>query len=306
MPHSLTLANGDLKIVVLPECGGAISEASYKGIQFMAQPPRPAQSPVSLGSEEDWVRAWNGGWQPLLPNAGGEYMGGKYPQGFHGNASQSPWRVEEVSQDEVILSWQGEELKSERKVEVMGDQIKLVGSLENLSNLPREFILTEHVIFGDLLLSESVTLTLNEEARFMALDYDGSTMGALFRPWREVARSDWSTVTRDTPARLGIVTEVDSSGVRIVGENLIATLLWDTQSLPYAWIWEEMGVTRTEPWNGQYFCLGIEPSSAPHGAGLGESIRTGSVSTLAPHGTFHWWVTLKLGLAKTEEQNDFV
>lgn len=306
MPHSLTLANGNLKIVVLPECGGAISEASYNGIQFMARPPRPAQSPVGLGNEEDWVRAWNGGWQPLLPNAGGEHKGGKYPQGFHGNASQSPWRVEEVSPDELILSWQGEELKSTRKVNVMSDQITLSGSLENLSGLPREFILTEHVIFGDLLLSESVTLQLNEQAKFMELDYDGSTNGALFKPWREVARSDWSIVTKNTPARLGLVTDVDSSGIRIVGKNLIATLLWDTQNLPYAWIWEEMGATQTDPWNGQYFCLGIEPSSAPHGAGLGESIRTGTATGLAPHGTFHWWVTLKLVSVNTEEQNDFV
>lgn len=294
MPSSLTLANGDIEIVVLPECGGAISEASYKGIQFMARPPRPAVGPVDLGNEEDWVRAWNGGWQPLLPNAGGEHREGKYPQGFHGNASQSPWTVEQVSRDEVILSWQGEELKSTRKVKIMSDQITLSGLLENLSDLPREFILTEHVIFGDLLLSESVTLALNEEAKFMELDYDGSTNGALFRPWREVARSDWSAVTKDTPARLGLLANVDSSGVSIVGENLTATLLWDTANLPYAWIWEEMGATQADPWNGQYFCLGIEPSTAPHGAGLGESIRTGTATTLAPHTTFHWWVALKL------------
>lgn len=295
MPTSLALANGDLDIVILPSCGGAISEASYKGIQFMAQPPRPAVNPIDLGNEEDWVRAWNGGWQPLLPNAGGAHREGKYPQGFHGNASQSPWTVEQVSQDEVVLSWHGEELQSYRKINVKDDQITVFGRLENLSDLPREFILTEHVIFGDLLLSEGVKLRLNEQARFMELGYDGRTpKGAFFEPWHEVARGDWSVVTTSTSARLGLVTDVDSSGVSIVGKNLTATLLWDTENLPYAWIWEEMGATQADPWKGEYFCLGVEPSTAPHGAGLGESIRTGTVTTLEPHTTFHWWVALKL------------
>lgn len=294
MPTSLTLANGDLDIVILPTCGGAISEASYKGIQFMARPPRPAVNSIDLGNEEDWVRAWNGGWQPLLPNSGGAYREGKYPQGFHGNASQSPWTVEQVSQDEVILSWHGEELQSYRKINVKGDQITVFGQLENLSDLPREFILTEHVVFGDLFLSEGVTLRLNEQARFMELGYDGTLNGAFFELWHEVAYGDWSVVTTSTPARLGLVTDVDSSGVSIAGKNLNATLLWDTENLPYAWIWEEMGATQTDPWNGEYFCLGVEPSTAPHGAGLGESIRTGTVTTLEPHATFHWWVALKL------------
>lgn len=306
MPTSLTLANGDLKIVILPNCGGAISEASYKGIQFMARPPRPAQTPVYLGNEEDWVRAWNGGWQPLLPNAGGEHREGKYPQGFHGNASQSPWTVEQVSQDEVILSWHGEELQSYRKINVTGDEITLSGQLENLSDLPREFILTEHVIFGDLLLLEGAKLKLNDQARFMELDYEGIPNGGFFEPWQEVACGDWSAVTTSTPARLGLVTDVDSSGVSIVGRNLNATLLWDTENLPYAWIWEEMGATQADPWNGEYFCLGIEPSTAPHGAGLGESMRTGTATTLEPHTTFHWWVALKLASTSMGEQNDFV
>ncbi|MDP1719558.1 MAG: DUF4432 family protein [Candidatus Nanopelagicaceae bacterium] len=301
MLSSLTLANGDLEIVVLPECGGAISEATFKGIQFMARPPKPAQSPVNLGNEADWVRAWNGGWQPLLPNAGGEYKEGRYPQGFHGNASQTPWIIEQVSQDEVVLSWVGEELRSTRTINVANDKITLGGTLANLGDLPREFILTEHVVFGDSLLTADAKLQLNGQARFMELGYDGAMIGEIFEPWHEVAWSDWSVVTKSTPARLGLVTDVDSSGVSIVGENLTATLSWDTENLPYAWIWEEMGATKADPWNGEYFCLGIEPSTAPQGAGLGESIRTGTTTTLEPQAIFHWWVALKLASASTEE-----
>ncbi len=142
----LTLANGELEIVILPSSGGAITEASFKGEQFMARPPRQAIDPVPLGDEADWVRAWNGGWQPLLPNAGTEYLDGKFPQGFHGNASQAKWRVEDATSNEVLLSWNDEELQSYRSITLSSDQIMVAGRLVNLSVEPRPFSLTEHLI----------------------------------------------------------------------------------------------------------------------------------------------------------------
>ncbi|MBI3428769.1 MAG: hypothetical protein HY050_01650, partial [Actinobacteria bacterium] len=154
--ESLTLTSGDLEVIILPESGGAISEASFRGFQFMARPPRQAIKPIPLGNEADWVRAWNGGWQPLLPNAGTEYMHGKYPQGFHGNASQAKWKVEDATATEVLLAWHDEELQSYRSINLSSDQIVVSGRLVNLSKEPRHFSLTEHVVFGDSLLTSEV------------------------------------------------------------------------------------------------------------------------------------------------------
>ena len=297
----LTLTNGELEIVIVPSSGGAITEASFKGEQFMARPPRQAIEPVPLGGEADWVRAWNGGWQPLLPNAGTEYLDGKFPQGFHGNASQAKWRVEDVTSNEVLLSWNDEELQSYRSITLSSDQIMVSGRLVNLSIEPRLFSLTEHLIFGDSLLTSDVKLQINSQAQFMELGYDGTTNGAHFEPWLEIARSDWSSVNRSTPARLGLLKDVGPTGVTVIGENLEVRVTWDTENLPYLWVWEEMGSTQSEPWGGEYFCLGIEPSTAAHGAGLGESLKTERVNILPPRERFHWWVALTVGSTGTEE-----
>ena len=297
----LTLTNGELEIVILPDMGGAISEASYRGIQFMARPPRSAIQPIRLGDEADWVRAWNGGWQPLLPNAGTQYLEGKYPQGFHGNASQVQWKVEDRTATEVLLAWHDEELQSYRSINISSNQITVSGRLVNLSNEPRQFSLTEHLVFGDSLLTSQVKLDTNDQAQFMELSYDGTVKGALFKPWSEVAASDWSAVSRNTPARLGLIKDVGPMGVTATGELLEVRVTWDTENLPFVWVWEEMGSTQSEPWLGEYFCLGIEPSTTPHGAGLGESLRTGTVNVLGPKEKFHWWVTLMVASTSVEE-----
>ena len=298
---SLTLTNGELEVVILPENGGAISEASYRGIQFMARPPRSAIAPVRLGDEADWVRAWNGGWQPLLPNAGTQYLEGRFPQGFHGNASQAEWRVEDRTETEVLLAWHDEELQSYRSINLAPDQITASGRLVNLSNEPRQFTLTEHLVFGDSFLKSDVKLHINDRAQFMELNYDGTAKDAPYKPWSEVVSSDWSSVNRSTPARLGLIKDVAPSGVTATGESLKVTVTWDTENLPFLWIWEEMGSTQSEPWLGEYFCLGIEPSTSPHGAGLGEALRTGTVNTLGPKERFHWWVALKVASTRIKE-----
>lgn len=296
--NTLTLSCGELKVVLLPDHGGAIIDCFLNDIQIMAHPPRAAQSPILLGNEDDWVRAWNGGWQPLLPNAGTEYLSGKHPQGFHGNASQAAWKIIEVSPTAVELQWNDEDLNCSRSINVSSDKVTVSGSLKNLGNQPRNFIMTEHIIFGDSLFTSDVKLILNDQSTFMELQYDGSAGKHDFHPWSDVSKSDWSTVGRGTPARMGVISHIDSDGVRINGEMVEATLTWDTDNLPYAWLWEEIGASQGAPWDGEFLAFGVEPSTTPHGAGLGEALRDGTAKVLNPQEEFQWWVTLKLESTK--------
>ena len=111
-----SLASQDLSVSVLPESGGAITDGVFQGHSFLAKPPYPSIAPKFLGQEHDWLAAWNGGWQPLLPNAGGQYLDGKYPQGFHGNASQAAWNVLEKTPHSISLEWSEENLQSQRSI----------------------------------------------------------------------------------------------------------------------------------------------------------------------------------------------
>lgn len=296
--NTLTLSCGELKVVVLPDYGGAIIECSLNGIQIMARPPRSAESPISFGNEDDWVRAWNGGWQPLLPNAGTEYLSGKYPQGFHGNASQAAWKTIEVSPTAIELQWDAEDLHCSRSINVSLNEIRVSGKLKNLDNQQRHFIMTEHIIFGDSLFTSDVELILKDQSKFMELQYDGSAREQDFHPWSEVSKTDWSKVGSGTPARMGVISHIDSDGIGVKSELIKVTLRWDTDNLPYAWLWEEIGATQRAPWNGEFLAFGVEPSTTPHGAGLGQALRTGTAKVLDPQEEFQWWVTLKLESTK--------
>jgi galactose mutarotase-like enzyme len=296
--NTLTLSCGELRVVVLPDRGGAIVECFFAGIQVMARPPKSAQNPIPFGSEDDWVRAWSGGWQPLLPNAGTEYLSGKYPQGFHGSASQAVWNALQVSSTEVELQWDDEDLHCARSINVSSNEIRVSGQLKNLSNQERNFIMTEHIIFGDSLFTSDVELILKDQSKFMELQYDGSAGDHHFRTWSEVSKTDWSKVGSGTPARMGVISHIDSDGVGIKSELIKITLTWDTNNLPYAWLWEEIGASQAAPWNGNFLAFGIEPSTAPHGAGLGEALRTGTAKILNPQEEFRWWVVLNFESTK--------
>jgi len=286
MVHTLT--SNDLSISVLPENGGAITHGVFQGRNFLAQTPHPSIEPKFLGSENDWVASWNGGWQPLLPNAGGEYLDGKYPQGFHGNASQAPWNVSEKSARSLSLEWSDENLHSQRLIKINENAITLTGSLVNKDSEPRPFIVTEHLILGSDFLKTAVTLEPVGSAQFRELAYDGSANGSEFAQWESFQESNWSAVTSQTPARMGVFSNISS--IRVSNEEFEIEISWDAKNLPYLWIWEEMKYTQEHPWNGEYLALGIEPSNASDGVGLGGS----SVKTLAVDEEFNWSVELKI------------
>jgi len=283
-----TLATEKLRLSVLPENGAAITDGQFLGQSFFAHPPYPSIRPKPLGTESDWVAAWNGGWQPLLPNAGGEYLEGKYPQGFHGNASQAQWNVTEAKPHSISLNWSDENLQSERTVKISDNEINVSGSLVNLDGAPRPIIVTEHLILGSDFLNSAITLAPVGNAQFRELAYDGSTNGAEFAPWESFAKDGWSKVDKHTPARMGVFSNI--SCIKVQNAEYEIEISWDATKLPYLWIWEEMGRTIEHPWNGKYWALGIEPSNAADGVGL----SGGPALKLEVNEKIQWSVKLKI------------
>jgi len=285
---SHTLATEKLSLSVLPENGAAITDGFFLGKSFLAKPPYPSIVPTHLGTESDWVAAWNGGWQPLLPNAGGEYLEGKYPQGFHGNASQAIWNVTNTKSHSISLNWSDENLQSKRAIKISDNEISVSCSLENLDSIPRPVIVTEHLVLGSEFLNSEITLTPVGSAEFRELAYDGSANGAEFAPWESFEKAGWSKVDSNTPARMGVFSNI--SCIKVQNAEYEIEISWDATQLPYLWIWEEMGQTVDHPWNDKYWALGIEPSNAADGVGL----NGGPAVTLEANEKIEWSVKLKI------------
>lgn len=283
-----TLSSEELSICVLPEIGGAITQGYFHDLAFLAQPPRAGKEPKALGSESDWVAAWHGGWQPLLPNAGGEYLQGEFPQGFHGNGSQAPWHIVHQTNHSIDLEWVAEKLQCGRSMYVDGNQIRVTGSLLNNDSKSRSVIITEHLVLGTDFLDTPISVYPNDGARFRELDYDGLSGGRGFLPWSEFQNKDWDSLSVNTPARMGVFSDLGE--MKVANDDYEIHISWDALNLPFLWLWEEMGSTTIEPWNGEYFALGIEPSTAPDGHGI-----SGGCATVLPSKmSINWWVTLEI------------
>jgi hypothetical protein len=283
-----TLATEKLTLSVLPETGAAITDGLFLGKSFFAKPPYQSIAPKPLGNESDWVAAWNGGWQPLIPSAGGEYLKGKHPQGFHGNASQARWSVTDSNSNSISLNWSGEDLESERVINISDNEINVRCSLLNLDSSARPVIITEHLVLGSDFLNSEIALEPVGNAKFRELAYDGSANGAEFAPWETFKHDGWSKVNKSTPARMGVFS--DTSCIKLRNELYEIEITWDASKLPFLWIWEEMGQTTEHPWNGKFWALGIEPSSASDGVGL----NGGPALTLQVNEKFDWSVNLKI------------
>ena len=146
----------------------------------------------------------------------------------------------------------------------------------------------DEIFISSVDLKSEITLEPEGNAQFRELAYDGSTNGAEFAPWESFEQSGWLKVNKNTPARMGVFS--NTSSIKLCNELYEIEISWDSSKLPFLWFWEEMGQTVEEPWNGKFWALGIEPSSAADGVGL----SGGTALTLQVNEKFDWSVNLKI------------
>lgn len=282
---TVMLKGESVTLGIEPDCGGAITSLTFGETELLAAVPWSSASPAQLSpapdgrlDEGEWVAQWQGGWQALLPNAGASASRFKPPQGFHGNASVAPWRESSRSARGITLSWSdGEAWEAVRSVSIQRDTVRVEGSLKRLA-LPAEcdaapFVVTEHLILGGPLLLDGARIEIDADCSFVELNSEGRPSSQMPQKWPgDTGRGDtacsWDSVSADRrTSRVGVVSGVDSVRV-ILGREVELDVRWCSLDLPYLWVWQELGGTLDKPWNGSVFALGIEPSSAPHAAGL--------------------------------------
>jgi Domain of unknown function (DUF4432) len=288
------LANDIIRLELLPEIGGAITKCFFAGKQIFATSPYGKVEPAELADETEWVKAWNGGWQLAIPNAGSKSLNGDYPQGFHGNASQDRWQVELISEKSISLRWQKEELDVSRNIQLLENKIAVECAIANIGSSEREIIITEHLIFGDEFIKGPIALHPVQNSAFVPLDYYGNRTSAQWENW---GTTGWEELSNEDPPRMGVL---KTSGISLISGSIQATVDWNSQILPYLWLWQEFGKSVGEPWNGLVQALGIEPAMTDNGLGMSEALRTKQALRLAPGAQIKWHITLTLQEVKNE------
>jgi len=292
----LRLKCGLVEAWVVPAEGGVLGRLLIGGKDVLAVTPWvtgviPSEHPAS--TEREWVERWRGGWQLCFPSAGLADENSPWPQGFHGVASQAPWRIVRADDDHVCLEWRDEySLTATRTWRLTDGGVTVETVARNDSQSNRPVVIAEHLVLGGDLLEPLIAdgaqleIALPTGTDLAMLDYSGHPLGEP-APWPGQIDQRWSVVDRDTPARVAALVDVEPASVVIRGTHAEVTVSW--HGLPHALLWEELARSTEAPWNGEVAALGIEPTSAAHG--MGTAIPSGTI-TLGPGQSHSWGVEL--------------
>ena len=275
----LVLRSRTLLALVDPGHGGEVLDLIdlESGAGLLGRPPFAPLPPVTGDLDElAWTSSYRGGWQLVAPNAGSASDG--HP--FHGAASTDPWQVEHADEGGVRMRWKGNGLIAVRTLRLDDHGLEAEVEWRAAGPEPAPLVAVEHLTAGLALLDPELRLRL-PGGRALELAEDAGDLAAAV-PWPEFAllaggreRADaWALA--DAGARFIVVTDIPEGRLDAVNvrSGLGLALEWDVAALPYLWLWREARASGG-PWRGRGEIFGLEPASAPHGAGVAEAVRSG-------------------------------
>jgi hypothetical protein len=117
----------------------------------------------------------------------------------------------------------------------------------------------------------------------MAVDEQGAPVDLSVLPARE-ERSDIVYMTGFTENQAWYEVENGRRGMGIRIEC-------DSARLPYLWYWQEFGATKSYPWYGRHYNVGLEPFCGYPTHGIGKALDNGSAGSIGPGQTISSWLT---------------
>jgi hypothetical protein len=285
-----TIENDELRLTVL-EGGGHIAEVLHKrtGVSPLWIPPWPSIEPrdYTLAGDttygagvESRLLASIMGHNLCLDIFGGpsdeEYAAGLQP---HGEAPIAVYALSRTDTEITMGATLSEsQLRIQRRLELKGDAIHVVESVENLSATDRPIGWTEHVTLGPPFLENGITefrasATRSKviEAPFGSADY--LTTAAVFN-WPHAPRMDGGTEDLRTftarPTSGAYTTHLmdpsrgDAYFVAYSPTHRLAFgYRWTRSDFPWMGIWEENRSRTHRPWNGETVTRGMEFGVSP-------------------------------------------
>jgi hypothetical protein len=288
------LAQGAVEAAVLPGEGGVLSGLRVHGREVLCRTPWAEQvttTPRLADTESEWVERWRGGWQLCFPTAGQPDPRASEREAFHGTASQAAWRVLTLSAHDVTMAWHDTAgLSAQRRWLLHDSGVSVETRVHNAGARARAVIIAEHLILGGDVLSAPLRLDVPTGTGLWPLDYGGRPAGDSAH-WPGDPADRWVAVDETTPARVAGLTAVHPRRIDALGDHVTIRVEWSGDALAHALLWEEIGQSTEPPWNGAIRALGIEPSSAPHGAG---TAHPGAAIQLASGESLEWGARLSV------------
>ncbi|MCC7362667.1 MAG: DUF4432 family protein [Anaerolineales bacterium] len=306
--EALTLENGLIRVVVLPQRGAEILNFVHapSGVDAMYQSYwglQPPGAPHREGSgEREFEWNYGGGWQELFPSAhyACTYQGRPMP--YHGEVATLPWDVTVVTEgpDELTVQFavrcRQSPFRLERGMTLKRGEptVYFEASATNEADNPAHLVWGQHAVVGAPFLEAGCRLEipggafhtppaiLDEAARLLPGQRERWPMARR----RTGGRMDLQEVLGPEARSHDVVfvTELRAGRLAVTNPrlNLAFSLHWDPAVYKWVAVWLPYGGPEKMPLTGVY-ALGIEPWSAPHN--LERAIQAGDAIVVAGRGT---------------------
>jgi Domain of unknown function (DUF4432) len=290
---AITVRSERIEAVILAGKGADIYALTdlRTGVDVLFKAPWGVRTPgpwtLRGTSMEQWIEAYPGGWQLLLPNGGDECVRSGVTWGYHGEAALAEWTVLDASPASAVLETRlfSVPLHVRRELAADGQVLRIIETVTNASPAPVEVMWSHHPAFGAPFLDGSCVLS----AGCRSLLADDRSPGSLLEPG---SRHSWpvagtaaggsTDLTRvpgpDEPRSvLAYLGDFSSGYFAITNQHLRlgVALRWPLDPFGQAWLWQEMHETEQWPWYRRAYVLAVEPASTIPGQGMAAARAAG-------------------------------
>ncbi|MEM2876102.1 MAG: DUF4432 family protein, partial [Candidatus Bathyarchaeia archaeon] len=301
---TLIMENNLIRIVSLIDKGSDIIQIIHKptNIDLMWHSPAGYRNPREIiptcpASTGSFLDSYGGGWQDILPSAGGPSKNRGAEWGIHGETALIPWdcAITRDDKDEVeaylSVKTYRYPLKVEKRITLREGEskIRLWEKVTNMCGQELEFSWLQHPAFGEPFIApgcrvyipaRTVVVRSEEEwplGRLKSGRYAWPL--AKDRNGREVDLSvipEKSLVASECP----FITDLDEGWYALINPSLKLGfgLSWDKKIYSWVWFWQNFN-TPDHPWYGEAWNVALEPCTSYPG-GLAEQIKEGTAAKI--------------------------
>ncbi|WP_317175716.1 DUF4432 family protein [Halomontanus rarus] len=294
-----------LRIEVLAGKGGDISRIVDKrtDVNILFESPHRWGSPEDgyVGAPDGtfaYLDHYPGGWQSVVPAAGGPSKVAGAPFSLHGESCLTPFSVEETIDDEDELSvtltarLRRYPIDVERTISLAIDEPELSvdETVTNHGEVAVDYSWLQHIALGQPLIDPDARLEVPCER--VLVDPEQAVDAARFTPGEEF---DWprynggETVDlRKFPPKdervhdLVALTNLHDGHYTVENTkiDLGVRVEFPLDLYEYIWYWQPLGGFTEAPFFGRNYNVGLEPCTSIPNAGLEEAIENGTARTL--------------------------
>lgn len=300
------LENRGLRVEVLAGKGGDVTEIRDKrtDTNVLFESPHEWHAPrdAYAGAPDptfSFLDHYPGGWQDVIPAAGGPASVAGATFGLHGESTTAPWEATILHDDEdavsvqLSLSLTRYPLDVERTITLADDPVLTVEeTVTNRGEVSVEYAWLQHVAFGPPLVGPDARLEVPCETVLVDPDHDPPNArlppGETFE-WPTCDLDDGTVDLRRIPPKdarvhdLVALTDLAEGRYTLVNPelDLATTVRFPADLFEYLWYWQAFGGFEEAPFFGRNYSAGLEPCTSIPNAGLERAIENGTANTLA-------------------------